>query len=550
MTTSRPWASRVSQVSSAVRELPDAAKRRLIRISLGWALVAVAEATAYTALAWALANGRPPGAVLGAAAVAVAITVLVSRSGYLTGARLAGDLYEGLGAAFARARLSWFTEPHRALIGTVAGRAIPTLMSVPAHQLQTFVLSPLVPVLLLIGIGIVDGPSAALFVGVLLAVAFVAQSLAQRALARADADRGDAGQAAATASLEFVDHLELLRTAAGPDRAVARLTAAWRTEEAALARTNDASAPAALVSGLAGVLPLAGVVTLLAVTGTGDPASALALVILTARAAAPLDALALAGLTVNDLRTTLQRYRAVATAPALPEPARSAPRDGHRLELVGVSHRPVLHGLSVVIPEGARVLVTGPTGSGKSTLLNLLMRFDDPEEGRVTLGGADLRDVRGDDLATHFAYVPQDPVVFDGTLAGNIRLGRPGATDDEVLAAARTARLEEVVNRSPLGVDQPVGHHGSALSGGERQRVALARALLKNAPVLVLDEATAALDVTTERHVVEALRRLPGTVIAVTHRDTGLWDATDVIALPAPRGEATGTGADDRERVR
>ncbi|MEV6122857.1 ABC transporter ATP-binding protein [Streptomyces sp. NPDC052077] len=521
----------------APQALPSTAKRRLLLISFGWVLVAVAEAAAYTALAWAIANGRPPGPVLGAAGAAVAITVLVSRGGYLTGARLAGDLYDALGTAFARAKLSWFTEANRALIGTVAGRAIPTLMSVPAHQLQTFVLAPLLPLLLLVGVGIVGGPSAMLFVGVLLAVAFVAQSAAQRALARADAGRGDAEQAAAAASLEFVDHLELLRTAAGPDRAVARLTATWQAQEAALARTTNASAPATLVSGLAGALPLAGIVVLLAVTGIDDPASALALVILTGRAAAPLDALALTGLTVNDLRTTVRQYRAVAAPPALPEPSRSAPRNGHELELANISHPPVLHGLSAVVPEGARVLITGPTGSGKSTLLNMLMRFDDPEEGHVTLGGAALTDLRHEDLAAHIAHVPQEPVVFDGTLAENIRLGNPEATDDDVVEAARKAHLDTVVARSAHGIHQDVGHHGSALSGGERQRVALARALLKNAPILILDEATAALDAVTEQRVVHALRQLPCTIIAVTHRRTEIWDATDVITLPgrAPR---------------
>ncbi|MEV3873909.1 ATP-binding cassette domain-containing protein [Streptomyces sp. NPDC049906] len=517
--------------------LPAAAKRRLTRISLGWALVAVAEAVAYTALAAALAHGLPPGPVLGAAGAAVATTVLVSRSGYLTGARLAGDLYDALGTAFARTKLSWFTEANRALVGTVAGRAVPTLMSVPAHQLQTFVLSPLIPLLLLVGIGIVNGPSAMLFVGALLVVSFLAQSVAQRALARADAARGEAEQAAAAASLEFVDHLELLRTAAGPDRAAARLTAAWRAQGAALARTNDAAAPAGLVSGLAGALPLAGVVVLLAVTGIEDPAAALALLVLTGRAAAPLEALALAGPAVNDLRTTVRQYGAVVTAPALPQPARSTPGNGHRLELVQVSHQPVLRDVSAVIPEGARVLVTGPTGSGKSTLLQLLMRFDDPEEGRVTLGGTPLTELRDEDLAAHFAYVPQEPIVFEGTLAENIRLGNPSATDDDVLEAARTARLDAVVIRSPDGIHQQVGHHGNALSGGERQRVALARALLKDAPVLILDEATSALDATTERQVVAALRQRPGTIVAVTHRHADLWDATEVITLPgrAPR---------------
>ncbi|MEU9335646.1 ABC transporter ATP-binding protein [Streptomyces sp. NPDC048290] len=534
----------------ASQAIPATAKRRLTRISAGWALVAVAEATAYTALASALADRQPPGPVLAAAGAAVATTVLVSRAGYLTGARLAGDLYDRLGTAFSRARLSWFTEPHRALAGTVAGRAIPTLMSVPAHQLGTFILSPLIPLLLLAGIGIVSGPWAMLLVAALLTVSFLTQSLAQRALARADADRGDAEQAAASASLEFIDHLELLRTAAGPERAVARLTATWQAQEAALARTNHAAAAATFVSGVAAALPLAGIAVLLATTDAYDPAAALALVVLTGRAAAPLDALALAGVTVNDLRTALRQYRRVATIPALPEPARSARRDGHALHLTGISHSPALQDLSTVIPEGARVLITGPTGSGKSTLLNLLMRFEDPEQGRITLGGAALPDLRYEDLAAHLAYVPQEPILFDGTLAENIRLGDPGATDEEVLEAARTAQLDTVVTSSPHGIHHPVGHHGSALSGGERQRVALARALLKNAPILVLDEPTAMLDPVTEQHIVTTLRQRSGTIIAVTHGDTGMWDPTDVIHLRGNGAARDATSTDPGDAIR
>ena len=188
---------------------PKAARRRLVLISLGWALVALAEATAYTVLALAITQHQPPGMVITAAAVALFITVLVSRSGYLTGARLAGDLFQGVGAAFSHAKLSWFTEKNRALVGTVAGQSIPALMSVPAHQLQTFILSPLIPLLLLVGIAVVAGPLAMLLVAGLVIIAFLAQLLAQRALRQADAGRNSAEQAATEASLEFVDHLEL-----------------------------------------------------------------------------------------------------------------------------------------------------------------------------------------------------------------------------------------------------------------------------------------------------------------------------------------------------
>ena len=516
---------------------PKAARRRLVLISLGWALVALAEATAYTVLALAITQHQPPGMVITAAAVALFITVLVSRTGYLTGARLAGDLFQGVGAAFSHAKLSWFTEKNRALVGTVAGQSIPALMSVPAHQLQTFILSPLIPLLLLVGIAVVAGPLAMLLVAGLVIIAFLAQLLAQRALRQADAGRNSAEQAATEASLEFVDHLELLRTAAGPDRAVSRLEDTWDTHEAALARTNRVSAPATFVSSLASILPLAGVLLFIASTAMENPATVLALIILTARASAPLDALALA-VSINELRTTINRYRAVLSAPVLPEPTKSVQSVGHAMTVNDVSHITVLQGVSTEVPEGSTTIITGPTGSGKSTLLSLLMRFDDPDNGRIELGGVDLTDMRYEDLAKQIGYVPQDPVVFDGTLADNIRLGDPSATDEEIIHAAKQAALGQVIEQSPLGIQQSVGHHGNALSGGERQRVAIARALLKQAPILILDEATSALDTATEAKIAKAIRALPCTKIVVTHRDAETtWQPTIRIAL----GESSGT---------
>ena len=259
----------------------NVARRRLITIGLGWVSVAVLEAIAYTTLALSIADHRSPVLVLATATIALFVTVLVSRGGYFTGARLVGDLYDALGDAFARAKLSWFTDDNRALLATVAGRGIPSLMSVPAHQLQTFLVAPLIPLLLLPGIAVVAGPGVMLLVGGLLAVSLAAQTLAQRALSRADERRHEAELAATPSTLELTDHLELLRTAAGPTRSVERIERSWRNQEAALARTNLAAAPATFISAIATIVPLAGAVIFLAATGFDDPAAALALVILT-----------------------------------------------------------------------------------------------------------------------------------------------------------------------------------------------------------------------------------------------------------------------------
>ncbi|MCO1337394.1 ABC transporter [Kocuria polaris] len=509
------------------------ARRRLIRIGVGWVTVAVLEAAAYTALAFSIAAHWSPWLVLAVTLVSLAVTVLVSRAGFVSGVRLAGDLYSALGLALARAKPSWFTQDRRALVAEVAGRGIPSMMGVPAHQLQSYLVAPLLPVLLLIGIWILGGPRVALIVGGLLIAALVGQGLAQRWLARADATRHEAEHAATTATLELIDHLELLRTASGPSTAIARAEAAWRGQEAALARTNLASAPAMFISVIATVLPLAGLSLVLSAGGGMPPATMLALVLLTLRAAAPLEALALAGLGINQLRETIADYRSVRAAPALPEPTKAAVPAGNQIELIDVGHSPVLRGVTAHIPEGARVVVTGPTGSGKSTLLGLLMRFDDPDAGLIMVGGVSLRELGSSTWAERIAYVPQDAFVFTGTLAENVLLGRPEASDIEIERAVRLAALGGVLDRSPLGVHQDVGQQGAALSGGERQRVAIARALLKAAPILFLDEATSALDDGTEREIAAVIRELDATVIIVTHRDQSIWAPTRTIRLEA-----------------
>ncbi|GAA2846133.1 ABC transporter family protein [Leucobacter komagatae] len=515
--------------------LPAVAQRKVVAISAGWVLVALAEAAAYTTLGASIVRQQGPTWVLVTAAVAIAVTVLVSRSGYITGASLAADLYRTVGEVLSQAKLSWFTDPNRALAGDVAGRTIPSLMSVPAHQLQSLLVSPLLPLLLVIGVWIVGDGWLAAVVAVLIGASFVAQVAAQRALARADAARGRSEHEANEAAYEFLDHLELLRSALGNRHAADRLADRWEAQERALRSTNRATATATFLSAAVSVLPVLGVILWVSVTGAYDATVFLATVILALRASAPIEALALAGLSVNDLRHALTRLDAIVSAPALPEPTRAGPVTGHVIELEGLSHPPALSDVSAVVPEGARVLVEGPTGSGKSTLLSLLLRFDDPDAGRVLLGGTDLRELQQAQLMEHIAYVPQHPDVFSGTLAENIRLGNPAASDDAVIEAARRAALGEVIARSPLGVHQEAGHRGANLSGGERQRVAIARALLKNAPILVLDEATSALDAQAERTVAESIAATRGTVILVTHRSPEIWIPTLRVKLSGER---------------
>ncbi|WP_053385676.1 ATP-binding cassette domain-containing protein [Leucobacter japonicus] len=513
-------------------ELPPRSRARLLAVAGGWVLVALCEAGAYTLLAASIHLGLGPLAVVLSAALSAVVTVLVARAGYLSGARLAGELYAVIGRTFAVAKLSWFTEGNRALAAGVASRGIPTLMGVPAHQLQTFIVAPLLPILLAIGAGVVFGWATGLVLGLLLVGALALQLVAQLALRRADGARHAAEHAAAEASLELVEHLELLRSGAGPDGALERFAAGWDQQEAAAATTSRAASLATVGSGIAAALPLIGIVLLIVTRDGFAAASALGLLVLTLAATAPITGLALAALAWGDLRSTIADFHRVVSAPALLEPVEPAavPANG-ALTIDAVHAGPVLHGISAEIAERSRTVIVGPSGSGKSTLLELLMRFDDPQSGAVRFGGRSIADFASPEYARRFAYVSQDPVVFAGTLAENIRLGAPHASDEQVRIAAERAQLGAVIARSPQGLDQAIGHQGALLSGGERQRVAIARALVREAPVLILDEATSALDAETESRVAAAISELPVTVVAVTHGDPSIWRPTARIEL-------------------
>jgi len=191
--------------------------------------------------------------------------------------------------------------------------------------------------------------------------------------------------------------------------------------------------------------------------------------------------------------------------------------------------RPVLRGISFEIKAGARVGIAGPSGAGKTTLVSLLTRFYDPRRGRLLLDGTDLRDLRLADLRRQFSIVLQEPVLFSTSLAENIAYARPGARQDDIVAAARAAGAHEFITAFPEGYGTLVGERGLQLSGGERQRVSLARAFLKDAPLLVLDEPTSSVDVQTEAVILQAMERLMSgrTTFMIAHRLSTL-DRCDV----------------------
>jgi ATP-binding cassette subfamily B protein len=204
---------------------------------------------------------------------------------------------------------------------------------------------------------------------------------------------------------------------------------------------------------------------------------------------------------------------------------------------------PALTGLDFTVRPGETVALVGPSGAGKSTIFQLLMRFFDPDDGRVTLDGVDLRAMARPDLRRFFALVPQEPVIFAASARENIRFGRPEASDAEIEAAARAAAAHEFLVKLPQGYDTYVGERGVMLSGGQKQRIAIARAILRDAPILLLDEATSALDAESERAVQQAVEHLAEgrTTLIIAHRLATVKKADRIVVFQDGRILAEGT---------
>jgi ABC-type multidrug transport system fused ATPase/permease subunit len=291
----------------------------------------------------------------------------------------------------------------------------------------------------------------------------------------------------------------------------------------------------------------------LASRGALDPGLLPLMTILAMAAFLPVSEIAQIGRQLADTLGATRRVYALANEPV---PVRDGPGVAARkgaaaLALEGVNFtypgqsRRALSAVSFAIPAGKTVALVGTSGAGKTTTAQLLMRFWDADSGRITLNGTDLRDYKLDELRRLIALVAQDTYLFNDTLRANILIARPEASEAELLEAVRHASLSELVAALPEGLDSPVGERGTSLSGGQRQRVAIARAFLKDAPILILDEATSHLDAVNEQAVRRALDLLQSdrTTIVIAHRLSTVRDADLIVVLDEGRVAETGTHA-------
>jgi ATP-binding cassette subfamily B protein len=259
---------------------------------------------------------------------------------------------------------------------------------------------------------------------------------------------------------------------------------------------------------------------------------------------------------LDKMFTLMEREREIADAPGAPA-LQPGPAPEVRFEDVHFAYDPgtpadpqagrqILRGVSFVIPAGKTVAVVGPSGSGKSTLARLLYRFYDVQMGRITIGGQDVRQVTQASVRQAIGIVPQDTVLFNDTVEYNIAYGRPGASHEEVVAAAEAARIHGFIQSTPAGYQTMVGERGLKLSGGEKQRVAIARTLLKNPPILIFDEATSALDSANERAIQTELQGVASnkTSLVIAHRLSTVVDAHEILVMEAGRIIERGTHAE------
>jgi ATP-binding cassette subfamily B protein len=223
--------------------------------------------------------------------------------------------------------------------------------------------------------------------------------------------------------------------------------------------------------------------------------------------------------------------------------------ENYNIELRNVSFayhegEDVIKNISLSIPQGGVTALVGPSGSGKSTLSRLIARFWDVREGEILVGGKNISGIDPEALMRYMSFVFQDVVLFNDTVKNNIRIGKEGATDEEVYASAKMARCDEFIRELPEGYDTVIGENGSTLSGGERQRISIARALLKNAPIVLLDEATASLDPENETLIQEAISELVKnrTVIVIAHRLRTVLGADRIAVLDQGRLVELGYG--------
>ena len=438
--------------------------------------------------------------------------------------------------------LGWFSAEREAAVVNATSKEVNTLSHLASMVIPNLCNAFIVPLVMLGATAIVEWPLA-----LIMAAAIVPLVLTWRlmgaATTRANEMEDRTSSAAAGRLVEFARLQPVLR-------ATGVTKTGWAPVQAALEADSASTLDGLRVKGRPGqyfnlivnvAFALVMAVGLARVSGHRlDVVAYLAIMAVTARTLLPLTKAAMYGSEADNAKVALRAVGDILDARPLsdPEPGQEIEPRGTTISLNDVSFsydagRPVLAGVSLSAPQGRVTALVGPSGAGKSTILRLAARFWDVDDGTVTIGGAPVRSMRASTIMGMTSMVFQDVYLFDTTIRENLRIARPEATDTELAEAARRARLDRVIKALPHGWDTQVGPGGLSLSGGERQRVAIARAFVKDAPILLLDEITSALDGENESAITEVVRELSEgrTVIVVAHRLSTVRQADEVVFL-------------------
>ena len=460
--------------------------------------------------------------------------------GYRAAIGIGRTLFERLGAHIVVLPLGWFAKDRTGMLTHLTSQGVIDVMSAPAHLLRPLIMAVVTPATVTLLMFLFDW-RLALAALVTAPFAVLAMRVTGRVVESKDHLVRAANEKAAGRIVEFAQAQAVLRAFDCNKQSFAKLNDAIDRQYAA-GRDLLLSAAGGQI-GFVVILQLAftGVLLFgvnLALGGAIDSAELVALLVLFARYLEPLlGAAELEGALLMS-RNSIAKIDGLLKVAPLPE------ADGGKAAVRGASvcfdevafsygDTPLLRHLSFTVPERSMTAIVGLSGSGKTTILRLVARFFDVQAGAVRVGGADVRDLTTKELMDQISIVFQDVHLFEGSIADNIRFGRLDATSEEVMAAARLARVDEVAERLADGFDANVGEGGTILSGGERQRVSIARAILKNAPIILLDEATASLDPVNEAAIQFGLHSLTKdkTLLVVAHRLQTVRAADQILFL-------------------
>uniref|UniRef100_UPI001C4F5FDF ABC transporter ATP-binding protein n=1 Tax=Pseudomonas bubulae TaxID=2316085 RepID=UPI001C4F5FDF len=464
-----------------------------------------------------------------------------------------------IGDHVARLPLGWFTTQNTGHLGHVITQGMMAVAQLPAHVFTPVISGAVTPLVIVAALFAVHWPLgliALLGLAVLAGALLLSARLGQRTDRAFQRHFADASQR----MVEFAQAQSVLRAFNGEGGGTQLLEQALeRQRQSGLRLIYQSSLSVVLntwvVQVIFAALLIAAALWLNGLMGdTRDNASVIAVVVallLSSRYIEPLLDVAGYAEILRSASGQLDAVQAIFAARPLPEPDQpQPPRDGSiELRAVSMAYAPdqadVLHDVSLRIEPGSMTALIGASGSGKTTLVRLIARFFDAREGCVLVGGVDVRHMSDSQLAGQISQIFQDCYLFQGSIADNIRIGKPTANADEIFEAAQQAGLGELVGRLPQGLDTPVGEGGARLSGGERQRIAIARALIKEAAILLVDEATAALDAENQHVIARTLARLRGqrTLVVIAHQLSTVSMADRIVVLDHGRVAEQGTPA-------